>query len=339
MEPYFSALISPAPPSAVYQWGIELIRTFQSISTPELTAIAMGITRSGNPFTYMVLLAVLYWCVDERSGFRIAVAVFLSNGLHITLSQTLRVDRPFMHYPDIALIHETGWATPSGYAQNAAVFWPLVARLFLPTPAIAHRLTVSTGPWLKLAILLTAVLPPLAIGLTRIYLGVNYPTDVLIGWAIGFFISLAVICALPVVERVIKPLIDAIVASARSVGRNPRVLGFAAAALGAGILNSVTGSDTSLGGAFFGFVAGYTVLVTGIRTFRAATLCYWHKFLRLLLGLSISALVYFGLTALGPDTGSQWYSLYRFGQYAITAFQVAWLAPVIFMRLKLAPCG
>lgn len=336
METYFAALASGGTLPPVYQWGIETIRAFQSVSSPALTAAAVAITRIGDPLAYIVLLALLYWCVDERSGFRIAVTVFLCNGLNITLKESLRVDRPFTHYPDLALIHETGWSTPSGHAQNAAAFWPLVARLFLPSQTAGQELTVSAGPGLRLVILLSAILPPFAIGLTRIYLGVHYPTDVLFGWATGFLVSLAVLFALPVLERFFTPLIEAASASARSAGRNPRVLGFAAAALGAGILNSGTGSDTSMGGAFFGFVAGYTLLVTGIRTYRAATHCFKHKILRALIGLGITALVYFGLAALGPDKGSQWYPLFRFIRYALTAFQAAWVSPLLFMKLKLA---
>jgi hypothetical protein len=44
-----------------------------------------------------------------------------------------------------------------------------------------------SSDWLKALIGVTAALIVLAIGVSRVYLGVHYPTDVLAGWALGIF--------------------------------------------------------------------------------------------------------------------------------------------------------
>ena len=83
-------------------------------------------------------------------------------------------DRP---RPDLALqslrVFTSGF--PSGHAALSAAAYPAMAALF---PGISNRPV-------RIYLMTIAVILVLAIGASRVYLGLHYPTDVLAGWCIG----------------------------------------------------------------------------------------------------------------------------------------------------------
>jgi undecaprenyl-diphosphatase len=114
--------------------------------------------------------------VGDRT--RIAARLFLVayGGMiaGVVLKELFRRPRPILAVPLIDL--PVSWSFPSGHAFDSAV-------VYLTLAAIVSRLTkarsIAGCAW-ALAIALT-----LLIGLTRVYLGVHYPTDVLAGWIAG----------------------------------------------------------------------------------------------------------------------------------------------------------
>jgi undecaprenyl-diphosphatase len=72
---------------------------------------------------------------------------------------------------------------PSGHSMLSAV-------VYLTLGALLARLV--EGPALKIYIILVAMLLTLLVGVSRVYMGVHYPTDVLAGWSVG--LSWAILC-------------------------------------------------------------------------------------------------------------------------------------------------
>src|SRR6185369_15324923 len=72
---------------------------------------------------------------------------------------------------------------PSGHAALSAICYLTLGTLLAQTQA---------SRTIRIHFIVTAILLTLLVGVSRIYLGVHYPTDVLAGWCIG--IAWAMIC-------------------------------------------------------------------------------------------------------------------------------------------------
>lgn len=77
--------------------------------------------------------------------------------------------------PEGGLVEAAGWSFPSGHAAHAVVWIALAVALARAVPWLAGRVALIVG-----AIAFAAI-----VGLTRVYLGVHYLSDVGAGWALA----------------------------------------------------------------------------------------------------------------------------------------------------------
>ena len=75
----------------------------------------------------------------------------------------------------VHLVQVQSLSFPSGHAANATLVWLCLA-LLLPRSARARTFAIWGAVWLSLAV-----------GLSRVVLGVHWPSDVIGGWAFGLF--------------------------------------------------------------------------------------------------------------------------------------------------------
>jgi hypothetical protein len=122
--------------------------------------------------------------VRRRLAARGALAVMGVAWLTEVLKLIAAEPRPEFFQPGIALVVATGFALPSGHAALSAARWGFLA-------------TLRRRRWATL----TAVILAFGVGLSRVYLGVHFPTDVLAGWLIGAMGLLLVTKLGPAVER------------------------------------------------------------------------------------------------------------------------------------------
>ena len=94
--------------------------------------------------------------------------------------------------PEGGLIPETGYSFASGHAAMAVIFFFLIA--------YSYKSHVKSRVLRTLFIVANACLA-LAIGFSRIYLGVHYATDVLFGFLIGLVVSALSVIVLQSYER------------------------------------------------------------------------------------------------------------------------------------------
>jgi hypothetical protein len=55
---------------AILQWGVDLIVSIQTIRTPVLDYFFITVTAGGSHIFFMLMLTLLYWCVDRTLGAR-----------------------------------------------------------------------------------------------------------------------------------------------------------------------------------------------------------------------------------------------------------------------------
>jgi hypothetical protein len=108
----------------------------------------------------------------------------ISGLVNADLKALLDQPRPFEIDPSLQLIFTRGRGMPSGHAQSAVVVWGTLA---------AASGTRSFWAWSTALVLL--------ISLSRVYLGVHFPTDILGGWAVGIALLLAFERIEPKVKR------------------------------------------------------------------------------------------------------------------------------------------
>jgi undecaprenyl-diphosphatase len=150
-----------------------------AVADPDVTQICRVLTDwVWDPLTMRLLCAaVAVWLVWRRSAWWTAVWLVTASAVGTVLQQGLKAaigrDRPV--WPDpVDSAHYA--AFPSGHALTATVVLGLLLWLL-------HRHGVGPALW-RTAVTLVAV-SVVGVGLTRVWLGVHWPTDVLGGWLLG----------------------------------------------------------------------------------------------------------------------------------------------------------
>ncbi len=158
-----------------------LLTWLHAHTAPAWTALARGLSTIGEPPVVggitLALVLVLALGRRTRGALRFAVQVGGAAALDLVLKKVFARPRPTL-FPH--LVHEGNFSFPSGHALGDMAFFvalALLARHALPRP------------WRGLG--LVGVALALAIGASRPYLQVHYPSDVLAGWALGAAWALA----------------------------------------------------------------------------------------------------------------------------------------------------
>jgi membrane-associated phospholipid phosphatase len=289
----------------ILEWGIEVIVAVQSIRSPALDVFFQGVTFLGNAEFYLLLAPIIIWCVNYRLGARLGILLLLSSYINESLKNLFMQPRPCDPRPDICVDHAEGYGIPSGHSQNAVVFWG----------TIAHWVG-TVGAWVG------AILVMLLIGLSRIYLGVHFPTDVLAGWGIGIVILVIYIALGKRLEDWLGELslavqiLVALGVSLALVALQPNDVMVQVTGALAGIATGV-----ALAAQYLDFDAGGEI---------------WKRTIRFVLGVAIVAGIVFGLRLIFPSEGASLYAVFRFIRYGLAGAWISFGAPWLFLRLHLA---
>lgn len=129
------------------------------------------------------IVLLLVKSLRNKYGVKFAIAALSSTAIYQGMKYIFQRPRP-----DIALrlIEESEYSFPSGHSMNCLVSYGILAYLLLrycENRKLAKLLSIGLG----LIIIL--------IGLSRVYVGVHFPTDVIGGWSLGIAVLVAMMYA------------------------------------------------------------------------------------------------------------------------------------------------
>ena len=292
---------------SLLQWGIDLIIAIQQVHGPALDNIFRAITFLGEADFYLLLLPLIFWCVDSGLGARLAILVLFSSYLNVDLKDLFQQPRPFDINPSVQLSDVEGYGLPSGHAQTSTVFWASIA-------IRAHK------TWFSVVAIVLIVM----IGFSRIYLGVHFPTDVLAGWLIGG--------ALLGLYMVLEPRISRRLAQ---LSLRFQILLALAVPLILVLIHPVDHTSYLMGmlaGIVLGLALAHRYVPWRVHG------SWWHRALRFLIGSAILFALNLGLKVVFPgEDGTAFYLILRFLGSGIIGIWVSLGAPWFFRILRIAP--
>lgn len=173
------------------QFDVWLLRAARRHVVPSLEStagkVAFDVTALGSTsvLTLVVVWVAGFLSLQRMPGLALYVALCAMGGgfLQGLLKNWFVRPRPHEITP---LLPTASFSFPSGHAMASAAVYLAVGALL--AASIERRAA-------KLYVLAVAFLLTFAIGVTRVLLGVHYPTDVLAGWMAGFAWALA--CWIP----------------------------------------------------------------------------------------------------------------------------------------------
>ena len=152
---------------------MEFLYWLEQLRVPVLNEFMLLITRFGEETAFLVAALVVFWCVDKRKGYYVMSVGFIGTMANQLLKLACRVPRPWVLDPDFTVLEgakdaATGYSFPSGHSQNAVGTFGAIA-------------SMTKNRWIKGICIAIAVLVPLS----RMYIGVHTPQDVLVGSAMA----------------------------------------------------------------------------------------------------------------------------------------------------------
>ena len=326
----------------IHQWGIEVIRAVQNFSSPFLNEV-MKIFTEASTYGFVVFIIGLYlWCIDYKKGLHLAYAAAFTSGLNGGIKRIFKIPRPFAHAPEIMLKSIGGFSTPSGHSSISAFIYPAVLfykpfreNLSKDAQSAKPQKSGSASVKIKLA---AAIVLPLLVGFSRVYLGVHYPTDVLLGWGLGAFIFLSMMFFLPAIEAKLSTLNRTDENDVQNIKFKKTVsIRFTLAALFSFILILISREKVNEAGLILGLAFGnIRILENSKYSFDASSGTWVQKLLRFIIGSALSCIpiMIFYLLKIGSSYSQ--YRLYRFLEFFAVGLIASGIAPIIFCRLKIS---
>lgn len=151
--------------------GYYLISTY--LISDFITPIAKFITNFGGAIWLITISIILFILIKNK---RIGIAILSNLGIVTILNQLLKriLQRP--RPEEFRIINENGYSFPSGHSMVSMAFYGFLIYLIYKNVKNKH---------LKWSLITILGLLIISIGISRIYLGVHYTSDVLAGFLIA----------------------------------------------------------------------------------------------------------------------------------------------------------
>lgn len=174
-----------------FEWEVQMMAWLQEKMGEGLASVVSFFSAFGEEIVLILLVGFLYWCYDKKLGRKVGLNILM--GLvwspmvknialrirpYIANREKIRLLRLVDSGADANDIAAQGYSFPSMHSTNAVTAYGSLAMCL-------------KKKWMWIV----AVVITLLVGFSRVYVGAHYPTDVLVGWAVGV-LTIAVVALL-----------------------------------------------------------------------------------------------------------------------------------------------
>ena len=154
---------------------INILKFFQGIRNPILNALFLILTISTEVPFIIILTAIMYWCINKKYGQKLLFSLTSNISINTGIKEFVKAPRPIgtEGLKSLRVSTATGYSFPSGHTQTATTFWTSLIIIFR-----------------KKWIYILGSIMIFGVGLSRLYLGVHWPIDVIFGWIFGIVFTI-----------------------------------------------------------------------------------------------------------------------------------------------------
>lgn len=148
---------------------MEFLYLLEKIRNPVFDFFFSAITLLGDETAFLLISILIFWCVNKRNGYYVLISGFFGTLINQAMKLLCKIPRPWIKDSGFTTVGNSqsgagGFSFPSGHTQNSVSTF---GAIFL----------FAKQKWLKIACIVIAILVPVS----RMYLGVHTPWDVLAG--------------------------------------------------------------------------------------------------------------------------------------------------------------
>lgn len=273
---------------------MEVIKFLQSFSSPSLDSFFQMVTMLGEESIYIILLCLIFWCIDKKYGYKLAFIFLFSSIVNGIVKNIFKAARP-LGINDIRHLRvetATGYSFPSGHTQNITAFFTCMMKRYRTTSLYIGGCTLI-----------------LLVGISRLYLGLHWTEDVVGGIVFG------VLCVF---------IADYIFDYVHKNNNKYILLVLIPPVVVALFVFSSSGDFVKSSGVFCSFLIGYFIEDRFIK-FDTNT-DNWKQLIKLVVGLIGVFILKIVLKKIMPETAS-----YEFLRYFIIGIWITIGAPYVFI--------
>lgn len=155
---------------------MQLLYLLEKIRVPVLNEFMLAVTMLGEETAFLVIALVLFWCVDKYVGYYTLSVGFVGTLTNQFLKLVFRIPRPWVLDKNFTILEQareaaTGYSFPSGHTQSAVGTFGSIAR-------VTKKKIIQ-----NISIVIMVLVP-----ISRMYIGVHTPLDVVVSIAIALLL-------------------------------------------------------------------------------------------------------------------------------------------------------
>lgn len=289
----------------MFAFELNFLKWLESLRTDFLNMLFEAITILGEETLIILFVVAIWFAVDRKLAQQVFFVTATSLSINGIIKNFAQVPRPFTKGISCVRVDTaTGYAFPSGHTQGFATWSSFFAAKFKKT-------------WISIlvGVLITAV------AVSRLYLGAHYPSDVIVGVALGVGISLFGNYLFAKVKDVKKIYLGTFLIL------TPFIVYFLIAA------------DLLFADLFktFGMVGGMVAISFLDENTEPLSydIAWWKKLIRIVIGVVLAVVLKEAIKLLNVFEIMQISLLIDAVRYFIVVMTVGYLCPMLFKKIKL----